>query len=127
MHLGDYIKASLPRRKPPPPRPISLACSPFGKLSSELVERVAQHLPPSAAAAFTITCRPIWFILGNRYLDRLWADGFKESRRRFLILLQRDLLYHIVCDDCCQLHRGGEKRCDNFLKSLCGRRGKQLR
>lgn len=79
-------------------------------------------MTPSAAASFTLTCKPIWFILGNQSLDRLWARDFEPSRRAFLELLGRDLLYHVVCLYCNQLHRSDRTRHRSLRLSLCGTR-----
>lgn len=103
-----------------PPRMHSLDNSPFRKLPLELVGYIADCLTPSAAASFTLTCKPIWFIIGNQYLDRLWAKDFEPSRRTFLKLLDKDMPYHIVCLQCNQLHRGDRKRHHSLLLSLCG-------
>lgn len=89
---------------PTPPQMHSLDNSSFRKLPLELVGYIAECLTPSSAACFTLTCKPIWFILGNQYLDRLWAKDFEPSRRTFLKLLDKDMPYHIVCLQCNQLH-----------------------
>lgn len=84
-------------------QPSSLENSPFKQLPTELISSIAEFLPLSAAASFTLTCRPIWFILGSQYLDRIrLTDGF--DRPVFLDLLQRDLPRHILCLDCEMLH-----------------------
>ena len=107
---------------PPPPKRHSLNNSPFRKLPLELVGYMAEFLTPSAAACFTLACKPIWFILGNQYLDRLWARDFEPSRRTFLELLDKDLPYHVICLQCNQLQRGDRKRHHSLLLSLCGTR-----
>ena len=106
--LAKLLKGLLPTRTTFPstesqPQSSSLENSPFKQLPTELIKSIAEFLPLSAAASFTLTCRPIWFILGSQYLDRIRAtNGF--NRPVFLDLLQRDLPRHILCLDCEMLH-----------------------
>jgi hypothetical protein len=118
--LYDAMLCIIP--PPLPPRRHSLDNSPFKKLPLELVGYIAQFMTPSTAASFTLTCKPIWFILGNQSLDRLWARDFEPSRRAFLELLGRDLPYHVMCLYCNQLHRSDRRRHRSLLLSLCGTR-----
>jgi transcription elongation factor Elf1 len=118
----NYVSPRIVPPLIPPPRRHSLDNSPFKKLPLELVGYIATFLPRSAAASFTLTCNPIWFILGNQYLDQLWARKCEPSRRIFLKLLDRDLPYHVMCLHCNQLHRGDKKQHYSLLLSLCGKR-----
>lgn len=106
----------------PPPQIHSLDNSPFKKLPLDLVGYLAEFLAPSAAASLTLTCKPIRHILGNQYLDRLWARDFEPDRRTFLKLLDKDLPNHVVCSYCNQLHLGDKRRHYSLLLSLCGTR-----
>lgn len=92
------------------PQHYSLAHSPFTKLPIELTVSIAEFLPLQAAASFTLTCRPVWYILGNQYLDRLSATGHEPDRLAFLELLERDLPRQILCYDCQLLHSGTKRR-----------------
>jgi hypothetical protein len=82
----------------------SLEHSPLKILPIELIVSIAEFLSLQAAASFTLTCRPVWYILGNQYLDQLNVKGHKPNRMAFLELLGRDLPRQILCYDCQLLH-----------------------
>lgn len=113
MSILDWLillfKALWPFRIRPPPH-ASLEHTPFRKLPLELVICISEFLPPPDAASFTLTCRQIRFILGNQYLDRLWAEGHEHNRVAFLTLFERDLPFYVLCHYCHLLHRVGEER-----------------
>mgnify|MGYP001580602516 CR=1 FL=1 len=100
------------------PRPDSFKNSLFKKLPIELIVSIAEFLPLEAAALFTLTCRPVWYILGNQYLDRLSAIGHKLNRLLFLEFLERDLAYQIVCYNCQRLHSGTKQRYNSLWGSF---------
>lgn len=66
------------------PRLNSLKYSPLKVLPIELIMSIAESLPLQAAVSFTLTCRPIWNILGNHYLNQLKIKGNKPDRLAFL-------------------------------------------
>lgn len=78
---------------------------------------ITEFLPLQAAASFTLTCRPVWYILGNHYLDRLKVKGHKSDRLAFLELLERDLPRQILCYDCQLLHSGTKRRYNSLWSS----------
>jgi len=53
------------------PRPIALEKSTLGVLPPELINHIAKFLPLHSAAIFTLSCRPIWHILGRGHLKQL--------------------------------------------------------
>jgi hypothetical protein len=61
----------------------------LGRLSPETIIEITRKLPASSAAAFALSCRNIYHILGPQYVSTLQRSLF--SKRGFLKLLQRDI------------------------------------
>ncbi|CZT10498.1 uncharacterized protein RAG0_14948 [Rhynchosporium agropyri] len=111
----DYIKRlSVPFRQnifkfiagshdPEIQRPNALGSSLLAKLPAELLLHIANVLPVSSAASFTLSCRQINHLVGTRYFEDL-ASSFDETLV-FLNLIERDLQDYIVCKSCRKLHR----------------------
>lgn len=106
--LVTLLKAIPPFRTKA--RPDSFEHSLFRELPIELIGIIAEFLPLADAVAFTLTCRPIRFILGDQYISQLRASDHECDRLEFLEALERDMPYHILCYDCYNLHRGTRKR-----------------
>lgn len=93
------------------PRPIALESSALGILPHELILAIASFLPPESIPAFSLSCRPIHFILGMKPL----ADKDIYSS---LKLLERDLPKHVLCYHCKKFHAIGEAR--RYSQTLWG-------
>jgi len=84
------------------PKQITSKISPLDKLSTELVQQIASYLRSSSAAAFSLSCRRIYFLIGTQYIESLVTSN--HERLEFLDLLERDFQNHIICIDCNKLH-----------------------
>lgn len=92
--LSRYIAAQTPE---------ALESSPLGMLPTEILQQVARHLPTISAASFSLSCRYIYFSIGNQHLKNL-ATSHQETLV-FLNLLEQDLQNQIVCYPCRKLHK----------------------
>jgi len=84
------------------PRPIALQSSILGILSPELILNICDFLPLESAALFSLSCTPIYRLLG-KHLKTFKVD--KNTRFKFLRILEKDLPGHITCEHCRKLHR----------------------
>ncbi|KAH7419547.1 hypothetical protein BKA64DRAFT_716003 [Cadophora sp. MPI-SDFR-AT-0126] len=84
-------------------RPNALEYSLLAKLPAELLQQIADDLPPASAASFSLSCRQIHFSIGNRYLHDLASSS--DETLVFLDLIEHDLQDQIVCSSCRKLHK----------------------
>lgn len=70
----------------------------------ELISQVAELLPTSSAAAFSLTCGPVQTMLGSKYVSQLRSKDDNLQRDIFLALLANDMPDHISCHYCKLLH-----------------------
>lgn len=71
-------------------------------LTPELVLSIADFLPPESAASFSLSCTPIYRLLG-KHLDALRLD--QDARLKFLVILERDLPGNLItCQHCAKFH-----------------------
>ncbi|KAI4153094.1 MAG: hypothetical protein LQ340_002521 [Diploschistes diacapsis] len=78
----------------------------FQNLPRETLQNIAELLPISSAAALTLTCKSLLFILGHRYLHYLRRGDYcnEPELRKLLLLIERDLPTYYGCLDCLRLH-----------------------
>lgn len=90
-------------RHPTVQRSNALENSPLARLPTELLQQVANDLPVASAASFSLSCRPIYLLIGTQYIENL-ATSHHETLV-FLNLLEHDLQNQVVCNSCRKLHR----------------------
>lgn len=76
---------------------------PLNQLPLELITCIVESLPLESAAALSLTCRYLYSILEEKYLQV--APHLKDpSSYSFALLLERDLPDHIACFHCRSFH-----------------------
>ena len=76
----------------------------FSSLPVEILLRIRDFLPLSSAACLLVCSRYMVMALGNQCLNSLRAEDQIIERRRFLILLQKDLPDWQLCNRCSLFH-----------------------
>lgn len=85
------IQMMLSRKKPT--RGKALKNATLFKLPIELLQKIAKDLPVASAVSFSLSCRRLYFLIGNRYLEDILAASRKKVA--FLNLLERDFTDHV--------------------------------
>jgi hypothetical protein len=74
------------------------------KLPVEVIQRIAEFLPPDSAACLILSKKILALAIGHRSWVALRSKQFRYERLKFLILMQRDLLEWVLCYHCEKLH-----------------------
>ncbi|KAH8821732.1 hypothetical protein F5884DRAFT_100958 [Xylogone sp. PMI_703] len=74
------------------------------KLPPELIRCVTDFLPPESSAALSLTCRYLYEILKEKYLEPLKKDENRHSRYAFAVLLASALPDRVACFHCKRYH-----------------------
>ncbi|KAI9645234.1 hypothetical protein NHQ30_005968 [Ciborinia camelliae] len=84
----------------------ALKSSAFRHVPKEVFLEIIDLLPPSSAALLSLSCRPIYNLLGTQYITALKEPQIIRNSclYNFLALLERDLPNHIACYSCNKLH-----------------------
>lgn len=96
-------------------RPDALEFSILAKLPLELLVLIAEFLPLASAVTFSLSCRPLYSLIGTKYLKRAKQDTKSFDPYALLALLQRDLPDLLACHYCKKLH--AIKHASRFLDS----------
>lgn len=83
-------------------RPLALKASILSSIPLEILLEIVDHLPPSSAAVFSVSCIQIKRLLGTRYL--IYLGDQPSYKLGFLQLLARDLPDRVACSICHKLH-----------------------
>ena len=73
-------------------------------LPAEILEIIADMLPISLSAAFSVCSRRLWRLLGAGILHYLKSVDGNVDKKDFLRLLERDLPNYLYCHHCIILH-----------------------
>ena len=85
-------------------RPVGLSTSLLGKLPPELLLHIATQLSVPHAALFSICCKQLQLLIGDRYLAQLATRVPPRDTWDFLNLMAVDRLDQIVCYHCQKPH-----------------------
>jgi hypothetical protein len=100
MPLKSLIKL-LQKISSKKPRPLTI----LDILPAEIIIYMAQFLPLSSTALFTLSCHTARATLGTRSWIRLWAEDQRQEHIEFLLQLSKDLPpYYVPCYHCRVLH-----------------------
>ncbi|KAK2763584.1 hypothetical protein FQN53_007288 [Emmonsiellopsis sp. PD_33] len=81
----------------------------FHTLPNELVYHVFSMLPPAAAAALGLTCKPMWALLNSQHtLKQLLTS--RAERLAFLSLIEHQFPNRLLCHFCRHFHLRPSKR-----------------
>lgn len=113
----------------------------LNQVAPELIYRIIQPLPLESAAALSLTCRYLYYLLKEKYLDPLWQPisvpprllypaprDYPRANYSLALLYERDLPNHIACFHCKRYHYISEETAPQYIlvsrPSLYGRHPK---
>jgi hypothetical protein len=91
------------------------------RLPYDILFNIAQHLPIANKAVLALTCKSIRWRLGHHLqFVPTRSTGFQvDSRKDFLLLLEKDLMDYIYCSECDILHTAPHKGCKESVDRPC--------
>jgi len=73
-------------------------------LPTEILQHISDHLALDSAGSLTLCSRSLLRVLGDRSWYALRIQANEQEKRRFLLLLQRDIPNLLFCYHCWKLH-----------------------